>query len=191
VAQPIQHTVFSYEEYLRREQETGLKHEWLDGQIFAMSGGTPEHARLIDELWLLLRGVIDPKRCRAFSSELKIRVKATGLATYPDVAVVCGPLELDSVDANAVVNPLVIAEVLSHTTEAYDRGEKWSHYRKISSLQAYLLVNQIRPRVEMYERTGDDFVYRVAEAGQKLRIQALDRDLDVDALYVADQIINA
>jgi Uma2 family endonuclease len=182
--------VFSYDAYLAREQETGLKHEWLDGQIYAMAGGTPEHARLISELAFLLRGAIDPSRCRVFSSELKIRVAATGLATYPDVAVVCGPLELDTVDPNAVVNPVMVAEVLSHTTEAYDRGEKWSHYRRIPTLQAYVLVDQVRPRVEIFSRAGEDFVHRLADAGQRLQIPVLGFALDVDALY-ASSIVTA
>src|SRR5438128_1779113 len=99
---------FSYQEYLAREQETGIKHEFLRGQIFAMAGGTPEHARLIAEVAYRLRGIIDPTRCRIFSSELKIRVAATGLATYPDVAVICGDLERDHEDKNAATNPKVL-----------------------------------------------------------------------------------
>lgn len=185
MAQPIPPAQFSYAEYLAREQETGLKHEWLEGQIFAMAGGTPEHARLVFEAGYLLRSAVDPKRCRVFTADLKIRVQATGLATYPDVAVVCGATELDDVDPNAVVNPLVLVEVLSRTTEAYDRGEKWAHYRTIPSLQAYLLVDQLRPRVEMFERTPDGFLHRMAEAGQRLRIPGLSAELDIDALYAA------
>jgi len=180
------HHRFTYAEYLARERETGLKHEWLDGAIYAMSGGTPEHARLIAEVAHALRGLIDPRRCRVFSPDLKIRVQKTGLATYPDVAVVCGDLELDVEDRHAVVNPTVLVEVLSHSTEAYDRGEKWVHYRQIPSLRAYILVDQIHTRVELYERAGDDvFTHRVAEAGQDLAITALGGILRVDDLYMA------
>lgn len=185
MAQPIQHTVFTYAEYLAREHETDLKHEWLEGQVFAMAGGTPEHARLIAEVSYAVRGALDPKRCRVFAAELKIRVQASGLATYPDVAVVCGPLELDPVDPNAVVNPTVLVEVLSRSTEAYDRGEKWSHYRRIPSLQAYLLVDQLRPRVEMFERVGDGFMHRMAEAGQVLVVPTVGA-LEIDGLYPPD-----
>ena len=191
MAQPTPHTQFSYAEYLERELETGLKHEWLDGQIFAMAGGTPEHARLLFETGHLLRLAVDPRRCRVFTSDLKIRVQTTGLATYPDVVVVCGDTELDGVDLNAVVNPSVLVEVLSRTTEAYDRGEKWAHYRTIPSLQAYLLVDQLRPRVEMFERTTDGFLHRMAEAGQRLTIPGLGADLDIDALYAAQIVVTA
>lgn len=118
-----------------------------------------------------------------------MRVKATGLATYPDVTVVCGLLELDREDKDAVVNPVVLVEVLSRNTEAYDRGEKWAQYRRIESLQAYLLVDQIRPRVEIYERAGADaFLHRVVESGT-LMIRPLEIGLDVDALYAANAVI--
>ncbi len=189
MAQPIQHAIFSYADYLQREQETGLKHEWLDGQIFAMAGGTLEHARLIAEVTRALQ--FDPKQCRIFTSDLKVRVQATGLATYPDVTIVCGTPAVDGADPNAVVNPSVIVEVLSNTTEAYDRGEKWAHYRQIPSLRAYLLVDQIRPRVEMYERTADGFLHRMAEAGERLTIPGLSSALEVDALYAAQMIVTA
>ena len=189
MAQPIVHTRFTYEEYLERERETGLKHEWLDGQIYAMSGGTPEHARLIAAVTHALFGAIDPRRCQVFSSELKVRVKATGLATYPDVAVVCGPLELDREDDNAVVNPTLLVEVLSRRTEAYDRGEKWAHYRQLPSLRAYVLVDQLRPRVEIYERVdGHLFTHRVVEAGQRLGAKCLAGEIEIDSLYASSVI---
>jgi Uma2 family endonuclease len=178
------HHVFSYAEYLLRERETGLKHEYLGGQIFAMAGGTPEHARLISEVAFALRALIDPSKCRVFVSELKVRVQATGLATYPDVAIVCGDVLHDPEDTNAVTNPKVLVEVLSPSTEAYDRGEKWSHYRRIPTLEAYVLVGQIPPRLEVYERQPNgDFVHRSAEQGASLRLAPLGGALDVDPLF--------
>lgn len=124
VAAANPHHVFTYAEYLAREQEAGLRHEFLAGQIFAMAGRTPEHARLISEVNFALRSAIDPHRCRVFSNDLKVCVKATGLFTYTDVTVVCGEPVRDTTDPNAIVNPKVIVEVLSAGTEAYDRGEK-------------------------------------------------------------------
>lgn len=180
------HHVFTYAEYLARERETRLKHEFLRGQIFAMAGGTPEHARLISEVTFMLRGSIDPARCRVFTSELKIRVQATGLATYPDVAVVCGDVLRDEEDGNAVINPKVLVEVLSPGTEIYDRGEKWAHYRRIPTLEAYVLVGQVPERLEVYEKQADgDFVHRIADRGESLPIVCLGSAIDVDALYVA------
>lgn len=179
------HHTFSYADYLAREQETGLKHEFLGGQIFAMAGGTPEHARLITEVALSLRGLIDPARCRVFVSELKIRVGATGLATYPDVAIVCGEVHHDTEDPNAIINPKVLVEVLSPSTEAYDRGEKWAHYRQIPTLEAYVLVGQVPARLEVYERQPNgDFVHRSASAGESIQLPSLGGVLRVDPLYV-------
>ncbi len=178
------HHVFTYAEYLAREAESGLKHEFLEGQVFAMAGGTPEHARLIAEVTFALRSMVDPARCRVFASELKIRVEATGLATYPDVAVVCGEVVKDAEDANAITNPRVLVEVLSPSTEAYDRGEKWAHYRRIPTLEAYLLVGQIPGRLEIFERQADGgWVNRIAERGEKLAIRCLGGSVELDGLY--------
>lgn len=96
---------------------------------------------------------------------------------------VCGPLELDRDDPNAVVNPTVLVEVLSPSTEAYDRGEKWAHYRRLPSLLAYVLVDQLRPRLEVYERaSADSFLHRLAGAGESLHLACLGADLAVDEL---------
>lgn len=179
----VPHHVFSYREYLERERETGLKHEFRDG------GGPPEHARLIAAVTIALGRMVDPRSCRVFSSELKIRVAATGLTTYPDVTVVCGEAARDAEDPNALANPKLLVEVLSPSTEAYDRGEKWAHYRRLDSLEAYLLVSQLPERVEIYERIpagqGDPgaFSHRLAGRGEDLTIRCLGGVLHIDELY--------
>jgi Uma2 family endonuclease len=178
------HHVFTYAEYLERERSTGLKHEFLEGQVFAMSGGTPEHARLIAAVTMALGRIVDPGRCRVFTSELKVRVLATGLYTYPDVAVVCGEVERDAQDPNAITNPTVLVEVLSPSTEAYDRGEKWAHYRRVQSLRAYILVAQLPARLEVFERSAEgDFVHRVSDGSEHLDLACLAGSIEVDALY--------
>lgn len=179
------HHQFSYAEYLARERETGLRHEFLNGQVFAMTGGTPEHARLIAEVTFTLRRDVDADRCRVFSSDLRVRIPATGLSTYPDVAMVCGNVELDADDPNAVTNPSLLVEVLSPSTEAYDRGEKWAHYRRIGSLQAYVLVAPVSRRIEAFVREGDAFVHRSAEPGEALTLEAFGLALESDALFSA------
>lgn len=177
------HHVFSYAEYLERERETGLRHEFLDGEVFAMTGGSPEHARLIAEVTFALRGAIDPQRCRVFSADLRVRVPETGLATYPDVAVVCGPVEVHDEDPSAVVNPTALVEVLSPSTEAYDRGEKWAHYRRLRSLKAYVLVSPISERLEAFIRTEEGFVNLSASNGELLPLEPLGAHLDPAALF--------
>ena len=122
--------------------------------------------------------------CRAFSSDLRIRVPATGLATYPDVTVVCGPLEADPDSGATVTNPAVIIEVLSPSTKDYDLGEKFEHYRKLPSLQAVVYVWQDRRQIEIRARTGDAWRSETCGSGGVAKIEALGCTLDVDALYV-------
>lgn len=177
------HHRFSYDEYLARERETGLRHEFLDGQVFAMTGGTPEHARLIAEVSFALRRAVDPKRCRVFSADLRVRIPPTGLSTYPDVAVVCGAIETARDDVNAIVNPTVLVEVLSPSTEAYDRGEKWAHYRRIESLQAYVLVSPISERIEAFIRSEAGFVNVAATGDELLELRCLAAGLVPSELF--------
>lgn len=175
----------TYAAYLASEQAGEIKHEYLHGQVYAMAGGTPEHAALtsavITELSVALRG----RPCRVYSSDLRVRIDATDLSTYPDVTVVCGSLITAEIDANAATNPTLIVEVLSDSTEAYDRGEKFAHYRQLPSLREVLLISQRERRIESY-RKGDDGVWSLREArsGEVLELGALAGvTLDVDLIY--------
>jgi Uma2 family endonuclease len=123
----------SHAEYLALEEKSLTKHEWLDGVVSdlearAMAGGTPDHAGLAAAVTVLVGVQLRGKPCRAFPSDLEVQVPATGLSTYADVTIVCGKLETAANDANAVTNPAVLIEVLSDSTEAYDRGEKFAHW---------------------------------------------------------------
>lgn len=174
----------TYAEYLALEQSTDLRHEFLDGEAWAMAGGTPRHskikANLVGQLYLALgRGP-----CAAYDSDLKVRVPDTGLSTYPDAAVICGPLERDALDRNAAVNPTVLVEVLSEGTEAWDRGGKFAHYRRLPSLRHYLLVDSRSPRVEHYVRLPDGrWALSEHGPGEGVEIEAAGIRLEVDRLY--------
>ena len=122
--------------------------------------------------------------CRVYSSDLRVRALATGLATYPDVTVVCGEVERDPESPATVVNPRVVVEVLSEGTEAYDRGQKLDHYRRIPSLAAVVLVSHRTPAIEVWERTSEG-AWRRREfgAGQAAEIEALPARLSVDEVY--------
>jgi Uma2 family endonuclease len=139
-----------YEEYLREEQKELQKHEWIDGEVYAMTGGSPEHARLQGRLIRLIGTARAGRPCEVFSADLRVRSRATNIATYPDITVVCGKLETDLEDGDAATNPTLIVEVLSPSTEAYDRGKKFAHYRRIASLREYVLVSQDSPIVEVF-----------------------------------------
>ena len=183
MARPATTVRMSYAEYLAAESVAETRHEFLNGEVWAMAGGTPEHSALaaavIRELGVALRG----KPCRVYTSDVRVRVLATGLSTYPDVTVVCGAAETAAEDPDALVNPVVLVEVLSDSTEAYDRGTKAAHYRRIPSIQAYVLVSQREPLIELYRRRDDRWELIEARPGEWLALPVLDVRLDVQAIY--------
>src|SRR5262245_18786350 len=155
----------SEEEYLTRERAAPFKSEFFDGEMLAMAGGSPMHsliaANLIGELRTKLKG----RPCRPFTSDLRLKVETTGLFTYPDVSVICGPLQFAAGTEDTVANSTLIIEVLSDSTEAYDRGEKFQHYRQIPSLKEYLLASQRLPRLEHFlRRPNEEWAMRTFEA---------------------------
>lgn len=175
----------SYAEYVALEEKSPTKHEWLDGVIHDISGGTPDHAGIAVAVSSLLRDQLAGKRCRVFGSDLKIRVLATNLGTYPDVSVVCGHLERDPDSNTAVTNPTVLVEVLSDSTEAYDGGEKFAHYRRIPSLREYVLVGQTKPLIEVFRKNDASQWVLVAEAGagEQAALESIGCVLKVDEVY--------
>jgi len=186
MARPARHVRYTLADYVATEAASPLKHEFLDGHIYAMAGGTPEHAALAAAVTRLLAL---PRGCRIYSSDLRVRVAATGLVTYPDVTVVCGRLERDPEDVLAICNPTVLVEILSPRTADYDRGEKWEHYQQLASLRAYLLVDWERPMIEVRARPTADapWTSTVAGPGGTARVAVLEAALVVDEVYRAAQ----
>lgn len=176
--------LISYAEYLAAEQRGEIKHEYLDGAVVAMAGGTIAHGELSGLVFATLFQRLQGRSCRVYNSDVRVHVEATGLTTYPDVTVVCGPRRTAAVDDQALTNPVLLVEVLSPSTAAYDRGEKFEHYQRIESLREYVLVSPDRPRVERYCRIGDGtWSYVAAGSGDRVRLDSLDIELDVGALY--------
>jgi Uma2 family endonuclease len=173
---------YSFKDYLRVEEMSGVKHEYLDGEIYAMAGGSVLHAALTMSIGAALSTRL-PGGCRAYSSDLRIRVRSSGLASYPDVTIVCGAVETDPESQDTVTNPTVVVEVLSPSTIAFDLRDKFEHYRLIPSLRAVVYVWQDQPRLEVRERAGEAWRTTVAEVHGTLLIEALDVRLDVDRLY--------
>jgi Uma2 family endonuclease len=147
--------IYTPDEYLAFERESEERHEYLDGQIYAMAGESPEHSTICVNLIASVVSQLRGKPCRAFSPNMKVRTKPTGLYSYPDLTVVCGEPVFHDDHRDVLVNPLVIIEVLSPSTEAYDRGGKFAQYQQITSLTDYLLVAQDSPRVEHYVRQAN------------------------------------
>jgi len=173
----------SFRDYLDVEEVSTVKHEYLAGEIYAMAGGTPEHAALSAALIVLIGERLRRGPCRIYTSDLRVRVTATGLATYPDAAVICGPLTRDPESPSHVTNPTVVFEVLSSGTEAYDLGEKREHYQQIDSLQLYVVIAQDRPAIETWRRDGETWIHAVWTSGQTIALDAIGCDLAVDELY--------
>lgn len=178
--------VHTFAEYVELEaMSRTVKHEFLDGTVWAMAGGTPDHSAIAANIIALLRDQLRGHPCRVFTSDLRVRVKATGLGTYPDASVVCDSLELDPDDkrGTTVVNPRVLVEVLSPTTERYDRQEKREHYQRIPSVQEIVLVAQDAQRVVVWRREGNDFVEHIVAEGS-VELTSLGCSLPLSEVYL-------
>ncbi|HJK97849.1 MAG TPA: Uma2 family endonuclease [Polyangiaceae bacterium LLY-WYZ-14_1] len=173
---------YSYAEYLGMLDQSELKLEYCDGAVYAMAGGSVAHAALSANLVALLKGAL-PEGCKVFTSDLKVRIAASNMSTFPDVSVVCGPVETADVDANAVINPVLLVEVTSRSTEDYDRGDKLSHYRQLPSLQAVLFVSHRSRDVTLVERTATGWDERIRRGGERLVIVDPPAALAVDDIY--------
>lgn len=170
----------SFEEYLAAERRRESKHEYHDGIERAMSGGTIEHGRLAARLQGLVGRAVSGRTCDVYSSDVLIRVAATNRALYPDLSVVCGRLEQDG---DSILNPVVIVEVLSPSSEAYDRGEKFRHYRRVPSLREYVLVSQDQRLVEVWRREGEAWAPSEFGTGTVVRLASIDAEISIDELY--------
>ncbi len=168
------HHDYTFADYLALERDSEIKHEFDAGEILAMSGGTARHSALAARMIIAL-GNTCATGCTVFISDMRVRVVATGRATYPDVSMVCDAAR------TTITNPALLVEVLSVTTEKGDRGNKWMHYQRIASLQEYVLVSQ-EPRVEIFRRTssGTWEYFEVREGSVRL---ASGPTLDLAVLY--------
>ena len=142
-------------EYLRIERAADFKSEFFDGEMFAMAGGSPEHSLISTNLAREFGNRLREGPCVAYNGDLRVKSDVSGLYTYPDLSVICGPLQLVEGTDDTAVNPQVLVEVLSSSTEAYDRGKKFELYRQIPTLREYLLVSQTEPRIEQFARQPD------------------------------------
>lgn len=188
-----------FAEYLEAEQRSDIKHEWFNGSVYAMSRGTPEHARLSARIVRLLGNAL-PEGCEVYSSDMMLYVAEVKLSTYADGSIVCGPLETITVKRHGkslgegVTNPVVIIEVLSESTERYDREEKFNYFRTLPSLQEFVLISQDEMAIEVFRRPAasssrmseppesrDRWEGEQAGAGGKVTIHGC--TIEVDAVY--------
>ncbi|MDX2012781.1 MAG: Uma2 family endonuclease [Myxococcaceae bacterium] len=172
----------SYEDYLRMLAVSDLKLEYCEGTVYAMAGGTPTHAALAASAIRLL-GQSLLGRCLVYSSDLMVRIDSLDQSTYPDASVVCGPVVPSPVDRNACTNPSILVEVTSKGTEDYDRGEKLSAYKQLSSLQAVLLISHRSRRVTSVTRTPTGWAALEVIGGEHVVLETPSVRFAIDDLY--------
>jgi Uma2 family endonuclease len=178
-------SLFTYHEYLDVEQASPIRHEFLGGVVYAMAGGSPEHAGIAANVIRLLGNALGARPCRVFTTDLRVRCVETGLATYPDLSVVCGSVELDPEDprGHTATNPSLLVEVLSPSTEAYDRGDKLSHYKRIPSVREVALVAHDDRRVDLWRRTDRGWTQLVFREGDALTLESIGCVIPVADVY--------
>lgn len=178
-------TFFTPEEYLSLEEKADHKSEYFNGEIFAMAGGSYNHNVIVSNVNAALNQFAESKPCVAFTSDMRVLVKANGLYTYPDTMLVCGQIEFAEARNDTITNPLVIVEVLSKSTRDYDRGFKFESYRLIETLQDYLLIDQERVHVEYFYKLEDGrwVLIETNLPETTLTLQAINFPLPVNRIY--------
>lgn len=175
---------YTYADYLAHEAGSNVKHEFFNGEIYAMAGGSLAHAAMAMNVGAALVANLRGRPCVVYSSDLKVRVLATGLTTYPDVTVICGEPETDPLSDHVALNPTMVVEVTSPSTEEWDRGEKLENYRKIPSLRECVIVSHRSRSVETHRRTDEDrWTVAIAGAGEVVQLASLGVSIGVDDLY--------
>lgn len=185
MASRFEEHAYSLKEYLALEQQSREKHEYFQGRVYLMAGGSPNHSLIASNLARLLGNALEDQPCRVYNSDLQIFVKSQELVTYPDVSVVCGETVYTGEDRNLVTNPLVIAEVLSPSTASYDQTTKFNLYKGLDSLEDYLLVDSRSMSVIAFHKLGpNQWVQQIFTQPQEtFGLQSLNVELSLARLY--------
>ena len=173
------------QEYVIRERQAPIKSEFYQGEIFAMGGGSANHSLIAANFVGEARNSLKGRPCAVFNSDLRVQVQSTGLYTYPDATIVCGELLFDDDHRDTLLNPTLIVEVLSDSTEKYDRGKKSNHYRQIASLKELILIAQDRSHVERFTRqpNGDWLFHEQKELTADFELKSLGISIAISELY--------
>ena len=178
-------TLLTPEEYLHKDRQADFKSEFFRGEMFAMAGASAKHNLIVSNAIVTLGSQLKNRPCRVYPSDLRLQIQATGLFTYPDLSIVCGEPQFEYDQGDVLINPDVIVEVLSESTEAYDRGKKFEHYRQIPSLKQYVLIAQDRHSVEVFTRTGtDEWTLRAKQsASASVDLTSIECSLPLSEVY--------
>lgn len=175
----------SPEFYLELERKAEFKSELINGEMIAKVGTTRRHNLIIGNIYLQLRRILKTKPCKVYTSDLRVQVSNTGLFTYPDILITCGKEILTDIHKDTILNPKCIMEVLSDSTEKYDRGEKFFHYRQIETLEEYILISQDQYRVESFLRKPDNkWLYQSSEGlSSSFHISTVNALISLEEVY--------
>ena len=177
-------TLITPQEYLALEREAEYKSEYFKGEVFAFAGASLRHNRIAANVLANIHSQLRSGPCSAFPSDMRITIPQALHYTYADVVVVCGESEVDDDFNDNLLNPIVIVEVLSPSTESYDRGKKFESYQRIGSLAEYVLVSQDRPRVEQFLRQPDSrWLYSEISGAGLIKLTSIDCELSLDDIY--------
>ncbi len=180
----LKQTYYTAEEYLALERSASYKSEFHDGQIYAMTGASREHNLITVNIARELSVQLKKRPCEAYSNDMRVKAADAHSYHYPDIVVVCSTPQFEDAHIDTLLNPTVLIEVLSPSTEAYDRGGKFAHYRKIASLREYLLVTQDQPSIERYVRQGDVWILTEAVGlDASMPLESIDCILSLREVY--------
>jgi Uma2 family endonuclease len=181
---PLAQPLVSPAEYLALERRAREKSEYVNGRIYAMAGTSRFHNLIVINIVRELATQLRDRPCETYASEMRVKVQRTGMYTYPDVVAVCEEPRLEDAELDTLLNPSVIVEVLSPSTESYDRGEKFAHYRRLESLREYVLVAQTIRRIEHFRREGDHWVFtEISDPDGELALPSLGCVLRLADIY--------
>jgi Uma2 family endonuclease len=172
----------SPQDYLAGEELSPIKHEYIDGEIYAMAGASDSHVTIAGNLFALLRNHVRGTGCRVYMADMKAYIETANIFYYPDVMVTCDPRDREL--PNQKKYPCLIVEVLSQKTEAFDRGDKFADYQQLETLQEYVLISQKRQRVECFRRNAEGFwVLQTYNQGSEIHLASIDFRTSIDSLY--------
>ena len=171
-------------EYLELERKAEIKSEYIAGRVYAMSGVSRRHSLIAGNLYREISSQLRGRNCEAHIADMRVKVSPTGMYTYPDIAAICGEPRFEDAHIDTLLNPTVLIEVLSDSTEAYDRGEKFAHYRRIDSLREYALLAQNKIRAEHYRRDGEEWILtEISDPEGTLHLPSIDCHVSLREIY--------
>ena len=174
------------EEYHQLEEEMQQRYEYHDGEVFAMAGGDPVHNAIGVNITTLLNQLLREKNCNVFNSDQKVWIESIRRSLYPDASVTCGPVKRSAEDNKSIMNPMLLVEVLSDSTEAKDRGKKFEQYTQLPTLQEYVLISQNEPSVQVFYRASNTHLWQITwmtGLDQMLTLQSLEIEMSLEEIY--------